>query len=276
MSTPRDPIFEAVHAAFLPDRDTEAAALARIRESAMRRATAPAPARRPWLRRRQWTRARLVLVACAIVVLAGAAVAIARTGVVQRLFTSDTPAGERMAALQVTPRPGALDGPVADDVPPDVERTLAHVASNPVSSGPYGTLDPEVGTRHLLDGRFQGRKVDIWARPTTTRTACFAYTEGEARVLIASQCFDAFFDLEAPALVAGTSTNRHVGRIFGVAADEVTGVTIRLADGSDRDAIMGANSFYWGSRATDPEPVAVVLGFADGHTVVRPYDAVKE
>ncbi|MCW2924713.1 MAG: hypothetical protein JWM98_2117 [Thermoleophilia bacterium] len=277
MSIPRDPIFDAVHAAFLPEPASEAAALARIRANAKHRLTTPPPAATPaqptWLRPRGWTRARVLAVAIALVVLIGATVAAAQSGVIRRLFTSQTPSAQRMESLRVTDHPSGIEGPAADSVPADVEAALQQLAERPHGTGPaFGRLDPDFATRTLLSGRFGAKQVTVHARRTVDDRVCFAVSAGVEPTLLFSNCFDSFFDLEAPIHGSALLTAGSIHTVYGVAADEVTGIVVRTADGATSEALIGTNAYYWDTSVAGSPPVELVVQLEGGGTVTRPVD----
>lgn len=288
----RDPFDADVRALLLHDApsQSEQDAIARIKNSWTRSShSAPRPATNRLRIKR--ARPRSMAIAMASVLVVTAAAAAAQTDAVRGIFTSDTPSAKRMEAFSITGTPTGTKT-AATKVPKivqeqlnalytrddDLHRVLPGSGIDPSGRPPsmeqrFGTLAPDDETEALLDDTWNGRKVGVYARSTSKGAVCSVnYVQGTGES--ASSCFASFFDIDAPIAVNGTLRSDANGVsnavMFGLAADEVTGVTVHLENGKTEEALMGTNAFYWDQSKSHSAPVELDVHFDNGTSVTRP------
>jgi hypothetical protein len=275
----------------LPSQD-ENDALHRIKHSWLRTPTTTTSTART--RRRLRSRPRALAVAMAsLLVVTGATAAAAQSSTVRGLFTKDTPSADRIKALSITGSPSGTKADAAN-VPAvaqqqlnslyaqddDLHRVIPGSGIDPSGQPPtmqqrYGTLAPDDQTQALVAGTWNGHDVGVYARSTSKGAVCYVdYVQGNGES--ASACFASFFDLDAPIAVNGTLHTSADGVanavMFGLAADEVTGVTVHLKNGGTEEALMGTNAFYWDESKSHSAPTELDVHFSNGTSVTRPID----
>lgn len=232
------------------------------------------------------------LVLASILTLTGVTAAVAQSEAVRSLFTSDTPSADRMEAFAISGKPSGIERPDASRVPAVVQQQLdaLYAVDDDLHSNPgnldttglppsmterFGTLAPATDTQTLLADEWAGRKVGVYARSTSKGNVCYVnYVEGSGES--ASGCFASYFDLDAPIAVNGTLKTSGEGAsdvvLFGLAADEITGVTVHLEDGTTSDALIGTNAFYWDDKTSSSTPKELEAHLSNGKSVIRPLD----
>ena len=294
-----DPFIDQVRQTLLEGFPSEAenAAIERVRHSWLRTRIAAKPTTQSSfaMRARQFRpQPRTVAVAMAsLLVATGATATAAQSSAVRKMFTKDTPSAQRMQAFSITPSPSGTKTK-ADDVPAiaqkqldalyatddDLHRVIPGSGLDPSGQPPtmeqrYGTLAPDNETQALVTGSWNGQDVGVYARSTSKGAVCYVdYVQGNGAS--ASACFASFFDLDAPVAVNGTlriNTNGVSDAVmFGLTADEVTGVTVHLKNGTSEDALMGTNAFYWDQSTSHSAPVNLEIHFNNDTSVIRAVD----